>query len=353
LVVCEQFEDESGALRSGFLGAIRYGFNGRTWSYPEADRDYIATAAIVDALKRQFIPMVVQDTKAQAVALARALITQARIAGLEPPVRTPGAEVILRGLFERIAVPLAATNEVSWDQVRAQVLQLEGAAVRPRLQSELLRRVASFQGTGAQAFAIDTPRLLDALSSDTTMDVEGLPEDLARYLPSVTDARLVRALQPVVGQLRAFQQDIAGFIDADFDKSQFVEDLRDVLVRLQEEGAWPPDFPIRLADLQARLSEFQSSAIVGLVERATIVVSEVDARETAKFLNALGALDLGLIQRTTSFLKSIKALFDGVEPIVAKIEAARALADPEVVVRDLATMLSVLSNLGTDVGAAA
>jgi hypothetical protein len=62
--------------------------------------DYVAVSAIVDNLRRQLEPLLVREAMSQAAALGRALLMQARIAGLAPPVRIAGAEGVLHGLFD-------------------------------------------------------------------------------------------------------------------------------------------------------------------------------------------------------------------------------------------------------------
>ena len=100
LQVCDDPRDEDGSIRAGLKGAVRFAqVNGKRWTYPQADDDYVASAAIVDNLVAQLSPMLAADAKSQASTLGRALITQSRIAGLAPPLRLTGPDAVLSSLF--------------------------------------------------------------------------------------------------------------------------------------------------------------------------------------------------------------------------------------------------------------
>ena len=147
-------------------------------------------------------------------------------------------------------------------------------------------------------------------------------------------------MTPLIARLHSFQNEIAEFIDDTFDKAAFVADLRDVALLLQATGAWPSS--LKLADFEQRVTEFQSSAFVDLVEKLATITGENDRKQMPRLLNALGALDLSLIQRTAAFLATTKELFDLAEPQVAQLERSRGQANPEAVTDELIDLLTVM-----------
>jgi hypothetical protein len=62
-----------------------------------------------------------------------------------------------------------------------------------------------------------------------------------------------------------------------------------------------------------------------------------------KLLNALGSLDLGLIQRTMSFLTMANEIVSLAEPRVSQQEAVRGQSDPAVAAAEIASLLEVVS----------
>ena len=355
LVVCDQHEDEDATLREGFLGALRFGFNGNRWDYPEADIDYVASAAIIDRLVAQLVPMLVAEASAQTAVVGRALLNQSRIIGLSPPVRPGAAEPLLRGLFSPPPQTDVQTFEEGWDQLRVQALgSANGRTTRSMLQTLLLDRTASYQGSGNKPFAIDSPRLLDALSGEPSTGAlpEGLPEEARSFIPTMSEARLWTRLQTVIAKLRRFREDIADFVDDSLDKNAFVADLREVIPLLQKTNCWPSGVPIKHAEFETRLTEFQTSRFVDLVAKTATIVDEADREQIPKLLNALGSIDLGLIQRTISFLKISNEIVSQAEPRVRQQEAVRGQSDPSVAAGEIVALLEGVSGVRAPVAEA-
>lgn len=346
LIVCDRFDDEDGTLREGFLGALRFSFNGHRWSYPEADIDYVASATIIDRLVAQLVPMLVAEANAQTVVIGRALLNQSRIIGLSPPVRPTGAAPLLRAIFAPPPEFDTQGFEEGWDQLRVQALgSTNGRSARAVLQELLLDRSASFQGAGSKAFAIDGPRLLDVLGGDppTGPLPDGLPDEARTFIPTMADARIWGKLQAVIAKLRVFRTEIAGYVDESLDKSGFVADLREIIPLLQKTSCWPANVPVRLNEFEVRLTEFQTSRFVELVEKTATIVDEADREQIPKLLNALGSLDLGLIQRTMSFLTIANDIVSHAEPRVTQQEAVRGQSDPNAVAAEITGLLEVVS----------
>ena len=342
LVVCGRHEDEDATLREGFIGALRYGFNGHRWDYPEADVDYVASAAIIDRLVAQLVPVLIAEANAQTAVVGRALLNQSRIVGLSPPVRPGAAEPLLRGLFSPPPQTDAQIFEEGWDQLRAQALgSVNGRNTRSMLQTLLLDRTASYQGSGNKPFAIDSPRLLDALSGEAPTGAlpEGLPDEARSFIPTMSEARLWTRLQTVITKLRSFREEIADFVDDSLDKNAFVADLREIIPLLQKTNCWPAAVSIKAAEFETRLTEFQTSRFVDLVAKTATIVDEADREQIPKLLNALGSIDLGLIQRTMSFLKIANEILTLAEPRVAQQEAIRGQSDPSVAAGEVVALL--------------
>ncbi|MGO7299597.1 protein DpdH [Rhizobium ruizarguesonis] len=346
LIVCDRYDDEDGTLREGFLGALRFGFNGYSWNYLEADLDYVASAAIVDRLLAQLIPMLVAEANTQVAVIGRALLNQSRIIGLSPPIRPSSSEPVLRAMFA--PPPQAETQafEEGWDQLRAQALgAVNGRSTRAILQELLLERSASFQGAGNKPFAIDSPRLLDVLVGDPPAGPlsDWLPDEARTFISTMTDARIWVKLQTVIAKLRAFRTEIADYVDESLDKGAFVADLREIIPLLQKTSCWPANVAIKLNEFEIRLSEFQNSRFVELVEKTATIVNEADREQMPKLLNALGSLDLGLIQRTMLFLSIANDIVSQAEPRVKQQEAVRGQSDPGAVAAEIAGLLEVVS----------
>jgi len=347
IIVCDDPRDEDGLIRAGLMAAVSFvNVHSKHWTYPGADDDYVSSTAIVDHLVAQLTPMLVSDAKAQACALARALITQSRIAGLAPPIRPSSPDAVLISLFAEPELRDSTPFDEAWDKLRSNALGLIGAKpARTLLQIELLARIACFQGeSGRTPFAIDIARLLETVGGDASVAEisEGLPEDVRAFIRPIADSRLWSQLTPVTAKLAAFNKQIGGFIDDDFDKAGFIADLQEIVRLLAATGTTPSALPMGLKEFERRVTEFRASPIVEIVSKTTTII-EADREQIAKLLNALGSLDLGLIGRTMCFLGDTAALVTAAEHSVAREEVDRSQADPAAIAREIIAMLSVIA----------
>lgn len=268
--------------------------------------------------------------------------------GSSPPVRPGAPEPLLRGLFAPPPQTETQAFEESWDQLRAQALgSINGRNTRSTLQTLLLDRTASYQGSGNKPFAIDSPRLLDALAGDppTGPLPEGLPEEARSFIPTMSEARLWTRLQTVIAKLRSFREEISDFVDDSLDKNAFIADLREIIPLLQKTNCWPASVSIKHGEFETRLTEFQTSRFVDLVAKTATIVDEADREQIPKLLNALGSIDLGQIQRTMSFLNIANEIVSLAEPRVAQQEAIRGQSDPSVAAAEIIALLEGVSGV--------
>ena len=344
LILCNDPLDEDGTVRAGLLGAIRFtSFKNKRWNYSEADDDYVASAALVDHLLAQLTPLLIEDAEVQTSILGRALFTQSRIAGLSPPVRPTSVDALLAGLFAKPQPKEKQAFDENWDKLLDSALGFIGdKPARDVLQSELLDRVASFQGGGGKkAFAVDITRLLDTVGGDAvaTETTDGLSDEIKTFIRPIADGRIWNQLTQVITKLRAFRAQIADYIDQDFDKATFVGDLQEIIRLLAATSTMPNNIPVRMNEFSQRLNEFQTSPIVGLVAKTAIFVDEADRAQMPKLLNALGSLDLGLIDRLMTFLATAKDIVASAELSVVREEAVRDQVNPRAIADELIDLL--------------
>ncbi|PPQ35820.1 hypothetical protein CH337_15250 [Rhodoblastus acidophilus] len=340
--VADDAKDSDGSVRAGLLAAFRFvTVNSRRWSYPQADDDYVASAALVDRLIAQLQPVLLRAAQEQAAALGRALLTQSRIIGLEPAIKPTTPDSALKALFAKRETKETQAFEDNWDRLRSNASAAIGDRPgRERLQTELLARIASFQGTGRSAFAIDIVRLLDAMGDEDTAreGAEYLPEDVKFFIRPIAEARIKSQLSPVIAKLKLFSAQISDYIDASFDKAAFVSDLQDICRLILTTGIHV-NLPFTIKEFERRLTEFQASAIKDLVGKVVTVI-DGESDQMPKALNALGTLDLGLIDRTITFLGHANSLIRAADDSVSREEANRTQADPAMLVSEITGMLT-------------
>lgn len=343
LTVCTDNRDEDGTLRQGFLGALRYAHYDNRWDYPEADDDYVSVMQIIDRLRNQIVPLLIADAKVALRAVSNALLAQARIMGMQPPLRVSAPQPMLEGLFNQPGTTDGVSIELNWDSLRAHALSgTNGRDIRALLQDALRDRSASRQGTGRTPYAIDLVRIFDALLFEPDGKPalpEGIAEDIRIFLPTLSDDRIWSRIQNVIQLLRQFREEISEFLDEEkLDKQMFVSDLKEIVVLLQKTQCWPSQANFDVATFVRSLNEFQASPFAELVASAA-VVDEADRSQLPRVLNALGSINLALIQRTLAFLKSAETLVSLGAPRVAKQEETRKQSDPKIVANGIISLL--------------
>lgn len=165
----------------------------------------------------------------------------------------------------------------------------------------------------------------------------------------MSEARLWTRLQAVIAKLRSFRETIADFVDDSLDKNAFAAELREIIPLLQKTHCWPTGVTIKHAEFEQRLTEFQASRFVDLVGKTATIVDEADREQIPKLLNALGTIDLGLIERTMSFLKITNEIVTLAEPRVAQQEAIRGQSDPSVAAGEIVALLERVSGMAAPV----
>ena len=268
LILCDGATDEDGSIRSGLLAAYRHvEVHKKRWSYPEADDDYVKSAALVDRLVVQLEEKHVRDAKTRAAVLGRALITQARIVGLEPAVRPTKADKILKALFSNSEPIDQSGFDDKWDGLRANALtKIGNNPGRVALQNELLDNVSCFQGDGTIPQAIDIVRLADALLDEESAEngFKLIGDEFTKFIRPLSDARLWVQITSCKRKLESFNNQVIDYIDKEFDKHTFVDDLQKIVHLLQANGiSVNPN--VSLDQFQNQVTEFRASAIKDLV----------------------------------------------------------------------------------------
>jgi hypothetical protein len=347
--VCERFEDEDGRIRAAMLGALRYTRNQKRWTYEGADDDYVATCNLVDKLAAQLTPVLIEEASRQINAIARGLITQARVAGLTPPVRLNNAPALLAATFEPLPTMEPQAFDEGWEKVRMSIWgDVNGTSARKALQRDLLDLLGAFQGTGSVLFGVDGVRLLDNLTAGEKVIEkeaalpEGLPPETRAYLSPLNAKLLWAQLQTVIRKLRDFRAELSGYIDSDFDKSAFINELEQVASLLMSTSNWTRN-DISVKEFERRLTEFRGTPIVDLVNKATLV-DEAHVEQLPKVLNALGSIDLASVGRTVSFLNIVDVIVSGAEQIVDRIYSTHQQANPAKIAGEIDALLTMLAS---------
>lgn len=350
--VCDHPDDSEGRIRAGMLGALRFVRNQQRWTYEGADDDYVAATNLVDYLVAQLAPLLLDEASSEINVIARGLVTQARIGGLAPPVKLNNVQALLSAAFDPLPPMIYQAFDDGWEKVRAS-LWSEAAGVAPRaiLQKVLKDLLGAFQGgTGQVLFGLDGVRLLDAIATwDRENDSDpALPEDLSQEtracLSPLNSKRLWGQVQGVIEKLKNFRAELSDYIEADFDKNAFINELELVASLLSSTGNWTRS-DISLKEFERRLVDFRGTPIVDLVKK-TSLMDEANSEQLPRVLNALGTLDLSSVERTVSFLTMVDLVVTGAEQTIDRVYSNHEQANPAKIATEIDTLLTGVASDG-------
>jgi len=338
LKVCDVAKDETGVLRLGLLAAHKFEIRGKHWDYPGGDDDYVAATAIVDRLAAQLQDHAIAQAEKEVAVLARGLITQARIAGLAPPVRGKDADT-LAAVFEQVG-SIETANE-AWRAVvdHSLVPFLAGKPARESLQHEVFSRAGAFQGTGSLVHAIDGVRIIAALEAATGDETGELSQEYANYLRQISPNRLWSAVSKVISDLEQFKTDVSELTEPDFDKRAFVEDLKAIAVLLGQTGTWQHTSWLKIADVEQQIQAFQASGVMELMGRLERVLDHAEREKLPTLLNELGRFDFALTAQLVTFLKSANELVRMAANAKAQAASLATQAKPEAIADEISDLL--------------
>ncbi|NBZ89651.1 protein DpdH [Stagnihabitans tardus] len=347
--IADDASDPDGSLRAGLLAVFRYAENGRNWNYPEADEDYIRSAALVDHLVSQIKSDLLQSATKQLYLTCNALIVQSRVVGLEPAIRISKPEDLLYALLEMPKPRESQSFDVRWDKLQSAMSgTINGKSARLRLQEALVERCAAYQGTGQKPFLVDIVRLLDA-NCETSVAPEmadQLGPEIKQLLRELVETTLSNSLTSALTKLREFKENVAVDLGEDFDKAAFVSDMTRICAKVVETGL-QVNLPIGLPEYQRRLAEFAQSPVKNLMDSVERVLN-AEKDQIPKALNAMGTLDLGLIARFKGFVDYTGSFLKAIEIAASREEANRQLIDPKIPAQEISRHLSELAGAGIE-----
>lgn len=335
--------DDNALLRTGLLAVFRYHVNACGWDYAGADDDYVRSMVLVDYLASQIKADVLKQSKRTLQSVAQALVTQARIVGLEPPVKPTRPEDLLNAVM---VLPPSRPHhpfEERWDSVKEAMLgQINGVSAREALQAFLLENAGAFQGLGKTPFAIDTVRLVQAFSEDFgEQALLDMPNEIKTFLRLTSEAAIRSGISQATAKIQRFKNEVDAEFGDNFDKGAFVSDIRSIFMKLVDTGIFV-SFPFSKEEYLARLTEFSTSPVMGMLDKIEKLLS-ADRSDLPRILNALGSLDLGMIGRTLEFLGQTNTLLHVTEVATNREEANRKMADPDKYVREITQFMTEIS----------
>jgi hypothetical protein len=168
-----------------------------------------------------------------------------------------------------------------------------------------------------------------------------MPNEIKTFLRLTSETAIRSSISQATAKIQRFKNEVDAEFGDNFDKGAFVSDIRSIFMKLFDTGILV-NFPFSKEEYLARLTEFSTSPVMGMLDKIEKLLS-ADRSDLPRILNALGALDLGMIGRTLEFLSQTNTLLNVTEVATNREEANRKMADPDKYVREITQFMTEIS----------
>ena len=328
LRIAESHEDHDGRLRRSLMAIMAYQLHNNSWKYDDGDVDSAIAATFIERLAALYSDEAEKKITEEIAGTADLLLKQARAMGTAGRSSNQPETVAKIALAAAPAVePSTAlgTEEQRWQQLRTEV-----SATRPQLQSLLLERMACFQGaTRANAHAVDLIRLEEALSAEQkSLPKETEANPLQSHVQNLEERRLRHRALPLAQELSQFASHVRGAIGESFSKEDYLREAKQFLDAAESANVWPRSHTKR--SIATALEEFRATPLLDALHQIERVpTDQLDSAPLETLLAIISHVDLGVVARTRSFLKTMGEFLDAVDREAVRLEQIAQSADPE------------------------
>lgn len=308
--LADDHTDPSGVLRKTLLAVVCYESAGNTWNYQGGDEGSALLANLVENLTESLIPLLIEESDKETASLASILINQGRILGILPKrFKYPDARasVIVSAPLKFVHSDFPPESaEGKWEDLRQEAVQL-----RKDFRSQILDRIACFQGTGKTPFAIDVTKIPKEIMDDD--DVLELPQALKGHVVKLKPNRLAARTKPLIKDIRTFYKVSIDALGDSLDKNALLDEFKELLEVTEAAGVWPEDAEFGKRKLKTALDTFRQTPLKDLLDQVIpLLDTDIDPSGDA-VVDCLGRIDLNTLERSESFLKLAKAFIEAVE----------------------------------------
>lgn len=300
-------------LRAGVVALDRWDTNQRSWDYSESEDDYALAQQLLDRLEQQAVRWLTSLAGRQAAVAVRVLHRQALLLRLTKSADPPFP-------------PLSAyTSALSWAPTepdpneKPHVASVMQACVRAALSIDDVRRalyesIGCFQGSGSQAYAIDSRRLRSAWRAEEQPDDPQQIRTLGRSRDAASELASSR-LSALIGRYRSTVEGLinkAITLAGSEEPTELVNALEVLVTSASKAGLIPSD-GFSLAQAKRELVVLADETAKGHLRKAARFEIPADDATLHKQLATWAEWDVRSLRQTVESLDYLDRLTIGIE----------------------------------------
>lgn len=341
--VSESDQPISPGLVAGLKALARWEKNGKSWFYSNAETDYAAANALLDALENQVLQSIGADAERDAAMVSRALHVQSVLLGLSSRGQpdSPSLKELISGSpdesnFSDLRVAPSVTKSLE--------TRRKATAARVELQDRLKQLIGCFQGsTGGKVLAIDADRLKRAWRAEIPgrwslgLNGRSLSEAASDVLERVSTDGLPTLVNSLESTVQVLLPATSAAFEADHARVAWREEMRQLVHEALQLAVWPAD--VREAEVRAVIDRLSQENIEPVIQRLLKMRIPPGDESAPIRLAELCAVPLPRLSQLACDVAELSRFFNGlstqIDSQTRSIELEQALAQREELINSL------------------
>lgn len=328
---------------AGLKALARWEKNGKNWFYANAETDYAAANALLDALENQLLQALAVEAERDAAMVARALHIQSILLGLST-----------RGLPDSPSLKEltgASPDESTYTDSRvapsvAQTLGIrsKATAARAELQDRLKQLIGCFQGTtGGKVMAIDADRLKRAWKTELParwslgLKGRGLSDGASDVLERVSSGSLPTLVNNLQSAVQALLPQTSAAFEADHARVAWRDEMRLLVKEALQLAVWPAGK--RESEIHAVIDRLAQENIESTIQRLRNMSIPPEDEPVPARLAAMCAVPLPRLSQLACDVAELSRFFSElvrlIESQTRSVELEQALAQRGELIKSL------------------
>lgn len=335
------------SIPPGIVAALkalaRWEKNGKSWFYSNAETDYAAANALLDALENQVLQALATEAERDAAMVARALHIQSILLGLSSrgqPDSPNMRELVGASPDESIFYDPRVVHSVA----KSLEIRSKATAARAELQDRLKQLIGCFQGaTGGKVLAIDADRLKRAWKTELParwslgLKGRGLSEVASDVLERVSSGSLPALVDNLQSTVQVLLPQTSAAFEAEHARVAWRDEMRFLVREALQLAVWPAGQ--RESEIHAvidRLAQENIESVILRLHKMSIPPADEPAPVR---LAELCAVPLPRLSQLACDVAELSRFFDDLARLIdsqtRSVELEQALAQREELIKSL------------------
>lgn len=329
---------------AGLKALARWGKNGKSWCYANAETDYAAANALLESLENQVLQLVSAEAERDAAIVARALHIQSVLLGLSTRGQpdSPSWKELTGSSPDESTF---SDSRVATSVVNTLDIRRKATSARSELQDRLRQLIGCFQGaTGTKLLALDADRLKRAwkieLPQRWNLGLKGrdrLSEEASDVLDRVSDSGLPILVNHLQSTVQVLLPQASAAFEPDHARVAWRDEMRLLVKEALQLSVWPGG--TSESNIHSIIDRMSQESIESVIQRLRKMSIAPTDEPVPVRLAALCAVPLPRLSQLACDVAELSRFFSDLATMIDRqtrsVELEQALAQREQLIQSL------------------